>query len=138
MDKYTVVTTFQKRLLNPVLRSLLLRGIPLPGVALLETIGRVSGQPRYTPVGDGTDGDRFWIITEHGHRADYVRNIGANPRVRVRIGDTWRSGTARVTGEAPADRARILGRSNLNRRLNDAIVRAVGTEMLTIRVDLEP
>ncbi|TML78566.1 MAG: nitroreductase family deazaflavin-dependent oxidoreductase [Actinobacteria bacterium] len=57
------------------------RGIAPRSHALLETIGRKSGQPRRTPVGNGLRGDKFWIVTEHGHSTAYVKNIKANPRV---------------------------------------------------------
>ena len=53
---------------------------------------------------NGVDGDAFWIVTEHGHRADYVRNIEANPRVRVRSGRKWRAGTAQPVDEDPEAR----------------------------------
>src|SRR5271170_1861713 len=43
------------------------------------------GQTRRTPVCDGLDGDTFWLVAQRGHRADWVRNIAANPRVRVKF-----------------------------------------------------
>lgn len=44
---------------NRVLRQALRRGIAPPAVALLETTGRRSGQPRHTPVCNGLDGEWF-------------------------------------------------------------------------------
>ena len=77
---------------------------------MLETIGRKSGLPRRNPVGDGLDGDTFWIVAEHGRRAAYVRNIEANPRVRVRVRGKWRSGTAvTLPDDDPRERQRIMG-----------------------------
>jgi deazaflavin-dependent oxidoreductase (nitroreductase family) len=123
-----------RRLVNPVVRSLLERGIAPRSHALLETVGRTSGLPRRVPVGNGLRGDTFWIVTEHGYAADYVRNIQRNPRVRVKVGLRWRDGTAHLLPEDDvAARLRLL-----RRPLNDAIVRLVGTEHLTIRVDLDP
>jgi deazaflavin-dependent oxidoreductase (nitroreductase family) len=117
---------------NPLVRWLLEHGIAPPTVALLETTGRRSGQPRRTPVGNGLRGDVFWIVTEHGHRAAYVRNIKADPRVRVKVGRKWRSGTAHILEDDDSyERMRML-----KRRSNDTLVRLVGTEHLTIRVDL--
>ena len=75
-----------KYVFNPVVRTLFRLGVPVPGTAILETVGRRSGQPRRTPVTDGLDGETFWIVSEHGHGSAYVRNIEANPGVRVRIG----------------------------------------------------
>ena len=63
------------RLLNPVVRRLLERGLWPQTQALLETTGRKTGSPRRVPVGNGLRGDSFWIVTEHGYAADYVKNI---------------------------------------------------------------
>jgi deazaflavin-dependent oxidoreductase (nitroreductase family) len=131
--KRRISTFISARLVNPIVRRLLERGLAGRSVALLETIGRKSGQPRRTPVGNGLRGDHFWIVTEHGRRAAYVRNIEANPRVRVKVGRRWYEGTAHVVpDDDPRERMRMLGRA-----VNDAMVRLVGTEQLTIRIDLD-
>jgi deazaflavin-dependent oxidoreductase (nitroreductase family) len=122
------------RLVNPVVRRLLERGLMPRTHALLETTGRKSGLPRRVPVGNGLRGDTFWIVTEHGNSADYVKNIRKDPRVRVKVGRRWRSGTAHVLeGDDVGERFR-----ELRRPVNDALVRAVGTEHLTVRIDLDP
>jgi deazaflavin-dependent oxidoreductase (nitroreductase family) len=139
MDKYHAVRSVQRRLMNPLVRGTLSRGWRIPGYALLETTGRQSGLPRRTPVGDGLDGDTFWIVAEHGRRADYVRNIEAERRVRVLVRGRWRSGTAvPLPGDDPRERQRTLGRHRPGRRINDAAVRAFGTDLLTVRIDLDP
>jgi deazaflavin-dependent oxidoreductase (nitroreductase family) len=122
------------RLLNPIVKAAANAGIPLPSVVILETIGRKSGQPRRNPVGKAIEGDTLWIVAEHGRRAAYVRNIEANPRVRVRIGRRWRAGTARPL---PDDDPRARQR-RLPNKLNSAFVRAMGSDLLTVRVDLDP
>jgi deazaflavin-dependent oxidoreductase (nitroreductase family) len=120
------------RLVNPVIRPLL-EHARLPGWALLETTGRRSGQPRRVPLGDGLRGNAFWIVTEHGWAADYVKNIQADPHVRVKTRGRWRTGTAHIlTDDDPVTRLRWLGRP-----VNDTMLRLVGTEQLTIRVDLD-
>ncbi|MFE9056085.1 nitroreductase family deazaflavin-dependent oxidoreductase [Streptomyces mutabilis] len=124
--KYRAVTAFQRRL-NAVTRR-------LPGQTLLETTGRVSGLPRRTPVGGRRVGDSFWLVSEFGERSQYVRNIRADPRVRVRIRGRWHTGTAHLLADDdPIARMRHLP------RLNSLAVRAmgVGTGHLTVRVDLE-
>jgi deazaflavin-dependent oxidoreductase (nitroreductase family) len=141
--KHRVVHTLQKYLLNPPIKLLLGWGIVLPGYAFLETTGRRSGKPRRTPVGNGLVGDTFWIVTEHGRRAGYVHNLQANPRVRVKLrsglGMRWRTGTAHVLpDDDPRARQRELGRGHPLRALNAVAVRGMGTELLTVRVDLEP
>ena len=137
MDKFRAVTSFQRRVLNPVVRGWLGRGLPLPGYALLETIGRTSGLPRTTPVGDGLEGSTFWIVAEHGRRAAYVRNLEAHPRVRVRVRGRWRTGTARILpDDDPRERQRRLSH-RLAARINAASVRGFGTDLLTVRIDLD-
>jgi deazaflavin-dependent oxidoreductase (nitroreductase family) len=139
MDKYRAVRFVQRRLMNPLVRGTLSRGWRIPGYALLETTGRKSGLPRRTPVGDGLDGDTFWIVAEHGRRADYVRNLETERRVRVLVRGRWRSGTAvPLPDDDPRERQRTLGRHRPGRRINDAAVRAFGTELLTVRIDLDP
>ena len=121
------------RLLNPVMRRLLEAGLAPRGWALLETTGRRSGEPRRVPVGDGLRGAHFWIVAEHGRHADYVRNIEHDPRVRVKVGRRWYAGTARLL---PDDDPRARLRT-LRRPLNDAALRAMASEMLVVRVDLD-
>ena len=131
--KRRLVTWLQVRLLNPPIRALAARGLA-PGVVLLETTGRKSGEPRRTPVSNGLEAgtDTFWIVAEMGGRAAYVRNVEADPRVRIRLRRGWRSGTAHVVGaDDPRARLRTLS------RLNAAGVRAMGTDLLVIRVDLD-
>ena len=60
---------------NRVMRWQLRHGLAPRAFALLETTGRTSGVPRYTCVGNGLDGDTFWLIAAHGRQADWVRNI---------------------------------------------------------------
>ena len=133
MDKRTVATATAKYLVSPPVRLVAGRRF-WPWHALLETTGRKSGRPRTTPVGDGLDGDTFWIVSEHGRRSAYVRNIEASPQVRVRVGGRWRDGVAHLMpGDDPKERQRRLGRP-----INALTVRAVGTDLLTVRIDLEP
>ena len=121
------------RLVNPVVRRLIAGGLWPRTQALLETTGRRTGQPRRTPVGNGLREGSFWIVTEHGYAADYVKNIQADPRVRVKVGRDWYSGTARILpDDDPLERLRWL-----DRPVNDAALRLVGTQQLTIRVDLD-
>ena len=121
------------RVVNPVVRPLIARGLFPRTHALLETTGRRSGLPRQVPVGNGLRGNTFWIVSEHGYRSAYVKNIQENPRVRVKIGRRWREGTAHILpDDDPIRRFRAL-----RRPANDALVRLAGTELLTIRVDLD-
>jgi deazaflavin-dependent oxidoreductase (nitroreductase family) len=131
--KYRLMTTIE-RLNNRLTTFALRRGIAPRAFALLETIGRRSGRPRHTPVGNGLIGDTFWLVAAHGDQADYVRNVRADPRVRVKIGRQWRSGTAAVLVD---DDVRARSRT-LPHQWDAAIGRLMATSPLTIRIDLEP
>ena len=129
MDKRTFSRGLAKYAVNPFVK--LVAGY-MPFWSLLETKGRKSGLPRRNPVGNGLDGDTFWIVAEHGNKAAYVRNIKADPHVRVRVGGRWRSGYAHLMPEDdPRARQRTM------RRGNAAFVRLMGTELLTVRIDLD-
>ena len=131
--KRAVARFITNRLVNPVLRPLLAHGLWPRTQALLETRGRKSGVARRTPVGNGLRDGEFWIVTEHGYAADYVRNIQAEPRVRVKVGRTWHAGTAHLLpGDDPQERLRWL-----RRPVNDSMLRLVGTQQITIRIDLD-
>jgi deazaflavin-dependent oxidoreductase (nitroreductase family) len=134
VNKRRVSTFLSARLFNPLVKAAANAGLPLPGVVILETTGRKSGQPRRNPVGKALVGDTLWIVAEHGRRAGYVRNISANPRVRVKLGRRWRTGTAHpMPDDDPRERQR-----RIPNKLNSASVRVMGTDLLTVRVDLDP
>jgi deazaflavin-dependent oxidoreductase (nitroreductase family) len=124
MDKRHLVDAIH-RIVNPIARR-------LPTQVVLETTGRVSGQPRRTPIGGRRVGDVFWFVSMNGEAADYVRNIKADNTVRIRIGGRWRTGRAHVLPEDDA-MARNAQLSWANRTANSAL----GTELLTVRVDLD-
>jgi deazaflavin-dependent oxidoreductase (nitroreductase family) len=124
------------RLIDRVARAAVRVGLGRRSTALIETTGRSSGKSRVTPVTNGLDGDVFWIVTEHGHKANYVRNIEANPRVRVNAGRGWRTGTARIVDDDPEARLAQIVALNPRARSNADIVRNTGTENLVIRIDL--
>lgn len=126
--KRRLVVAFQKYCLNPLTKPL--AGI-LPGWILLETTGRKSGKKRRTPLGGTKQGSSFWVVSEHG-RSNYVRNIEADPRVRVRMRGRWRDGTAHVMPDDDAD-ARRKTQSAWNR----SAVRTFGTDLLSVRIDLD-
>lgn len=118
---------------NAVLRRALLRGLGPNAFALLETTGRRSGLPRRTPVGNGLDGSTFWLVAAHGDQSDHVRNIAAQPRVRVLVERRWRTGTATpLPDDDPVARGRTL-----RYQWDAAIGRALATTPLTVRIDLD-
>jgi len=122
--KRRIVHTVQRLVVNPV-------GRKLPET-MLETIGRKSGQPRHTAVGGRVVDNQFWMVSEHGGHSHYVLNIEANPRVRVRIGGRWRTGTAHLLPEDDA-----VARLSQLPSMNSAVVKLMGSDLLTVRVDLD-
>jgi deazaflavin-dependent oxidoreductase (nitroreductase family) len=141
--KILIVRTLQRWTINPLMRLLMGIGVNPLGLAILETRGRMSGRPRRTPVGNGRTGTTFWIIAEHGAHAGYVRNIQHDPRVRVRLRVGWRyrwvPGIAEIlpNDDALARQRRII-RWHPLRALNAMNVRVLGTDLLTVRVQLLP
>ena len=136
-----IVDRLQKSVVNPLDKLAFSLRTPPPGDALLETIGRQTGQPRVTPVCDCLEGDTFWIIAQRARSADFVKNIDANARVRVKgsLSDaSWRAGRAQIlVDDDPKERTRILSRGNRWRRLCLQTSASVATDPLTIRVDLD-
>jgi deazaflavin-dependent oxidoreductase (nitroreductase family) len=119
------VSFFHRHVANPVTRR-------LPTQVLLETTGRSSGRPRRTPIGGRLVGAEFWLVSDHGEASDYIRNIKANTRVRVRIRGRWRAGTAfLLPDDDPKARLATLP------RFNSSLVRALGTDLLSVRIDLD-
>ncbi|CAN5739833.1 nitroreductase family deazaflavin-dependent oxidoreductase [soil metagenome] len=121
----TATTFFQKRIANPLMRR-------NPFQTLLETTGRKSGEPRRTPLGGKLVGNQFWFVSEFGEQSQYIRNIKADPRVRVRLRGKWHSGTAHLMhGDDAQARLRNLP------QFNSFGVRTFGTNLLTVRVDCD-
>jgi len=139
--KVLVARTWQRYVLNPLMRLLLSIGLNPLGLAILETRGRVTGKTRRVPVGNGRKGDSFWIIAEHGTRAGYVNNIKHDPRVRVRLRIglryRWVPGIATVCpDDDPLARQRKIIAWHPLRALNAIYVRVFGADLLTVHVRL--
>jgi deazaflavin-dependent oxidoreductase (nitroreductase family) len=125
-----ILRAFQKRIGNPLFGWS--AGF-VPGWVMIETMGRRTGRPHRVPVGGGVRGGSVWVVASVGRKSDYVRNIEADPRVRVRVHGRWRTGTAYVNaGDDPRPRALRMN------PLNGLFVILAGIELLTIRIDLEP
>ena len=81
-------------------------------VCHLATIGRRSGRWRLVELWFATDGTRVYALAGGRDRAHWVRNLTADPRVRLRLGGQGGrtiDGVARVVSDAAEDaRARQL------------------------------
>lgn len=71
---------------------------PLIGriILLLTTTGRKSGKKRVTPLQYEKIGAEYYLGAARGLKADWVRNIQADPQVEVRVGAKHFIGTAEV------------------------------------------
>jgi deazaflavin-dependent oxidoreductase (nitroreductase family) len=125
--------------MNPLVSALGRVGIHPPLTVELETIGRKSGEPRRVPLNGRAEDHQLWVISQHGRRAGWAYNVTANPRVRVRIKDEWRSGTA--TFEPDDDvvaRARTIGGGG---KIGGAAVavgmRALQSDPISVRITFD-
>jgi deazaflavin-dependent oxidoreductase (nitroreductase family) len=65
----------------------------------LTTVGRTTGEPRQIDIWFIQSQGKFYVLAEHFHRAQWVKNIASNPRVHVRVGDQEFEATARSLHE---------------------------------------
>jgi deazaflavin-dependent oxidoreductase (nitroreductase family) len=124
------IVFLQRYLLNPPMKVAVWLGL-VPGHMLVETTGRVSGNARRTVVGCHRVGETLWVVAEQGRHAGYVRNLEANPQVRLRLGRRWRPASAHIV-DADDPVARLRHFSDAHAR----IVHRVGTALLSVRFDL--
>jgi deazaflavin-dependent oxidoreductase (nitroreductase family) len=114
------------RVVNPPTR-------PLAGIApwwvLLETTGQRTGLTRRTPLAAGPKNERgMWLIAVHGRHSAWVRNLEAQPQVRLRHRGRWYDGTAATHD---VDQAQL---DQFNRYAK-AGPRTLGVDPLLVRVD---
>lgn len=65
----------------------------------LTTTGRVTGQPREIEIWFVESKGNFYVLAEHFYKAQWVRNIQHNARVRVRVGNRNFEAAARILDE---------------------------------------
>lgn len=125
---------------NPWMRFWFRAGLVPAAFGLVETTGRRSGLARRTPVSGALAGQSYWLVAANG-ASSYVRNLQAQPRVRVQTGRRWRSGVALCLPEDdPVARRRwISDHTGLLGRLDGLVFSALASGApLTVRIDLEP
>ena len=71
----------------------------------LETIGRVTGRPHTVEMWYAAEGRTLYLLAGGGDRADWVRNLRHQPRVRVRVATTTFDATAETVAN-PGEEAR--------------------------------
>ena len=103
-------------------------------VCRLITIGRTSGQPRDIEIWFAAAGDRVFLLSGGRDAAHWVRNVQADPAVRVRIGGRTFEGRASVvegTIDDPVVRDALgakYGRTSLRDWLRDSLPVAIALE----------
>jgi deazaflavin-dependent oxidoreductase (nitroreductase family) len=70
---------------------------------VLVTTGRASGEPREVTLWFAVTGGRVVLLSGGGRDAHWVRNLEADPRVRLRAGGVEVTGHARVVRGGPED-----------------------------------
>ena len=138
LRKFRFERSMGRIVMNPVVAALDRLGIRSSLVVELETVGRKSGEPRRVPLAGRVDGNDLWVISQHGRRAGWAHNIAANPKVRVRIDNEWRTGTATFE---PDDDVRARGRSfggrgRLGQSATALTMRAMESDPISVRIAL--
>jgi len=105
----------------------------VPRTAVIETIGRRTGLPRRVAVAARRSGNEVWLVAGIGRRANYVRNIEADPNVRVRMSGRWSSGKAVICDEDDARKRKY----NVS-FANGIFLAIAGGDHLSVRIDLIP
>ena len=101
----------------------------------LETIGRRTGRLRRVPVAAAFDDTGAWLISQHGTRSGWTANITADPHVRIREGERWRTGTAQLVPDDDVDaRARTFASHPAFAALTAATFRALQSAPISVRI----
>ena len=112
---------------------------PLIGnlVLLLTTIGRKSHKPRVTPLQYEEIEGRIYLGSALGQKADWFRNIRADPRVEVRLKSRRFSGLAETVTDPKRIADFLEVRLCRHPRMISAMLRAEGIRIPPERCDLE-
>jgi deazaflavin-dependent oxidoreductase (nitroreductase family) len=105
----------------------------VPRTAIVETTGRRTGLRRRVPVAARRSGNEVWVVAGAGRKARYVKNIEADPRVRVKIGGRWLAGTATIRPDDDARKRRYWVSLQ-----NGLFLAIVGDENVSVRIDVAP
>ena len=103
----------------------------------LTTTGRKSGRPREIEIWFHLEGRTLYLLAEGRGRANWVRNLRADPSVTVRIGDQAFGGTARIVED---DAEELLARRALPAKYRGSYSEHLtewGETALPLAVDLE-
>lgn len=103
--RYLAPDAITRRILNPLMRTLVRLGIGVRGGRILHVRGRTTGEWRTTPVNPLTlDGQRY-LVAPRG-RTQWVRNLRAAGEGRLQLGRRYEAFTAIEL--ADADKAPVI------------------------------
>ena len=105
-------------------------------VLLLTTVGRKSGRNRVTPLVYDQRGGVILVASARGDRADWLRNLQANPKVQVRIGRREFAALAAVVSDHDQIADYLERQFIRNPRMFGAILRSEGLPSQPSRDDL--
>lgn len=105
-------------------------------VLLLTTSGRKSGRRRVTPLQYEELDGKIYVTAAYGLKADWVRNILANPCVQVRVKERRFQGVARVITDPERIADMLELRLKRHPRMIAAILRTEGLPAKPDRADL--
>jgi deazaflavin-dependent oxidoreductase (nitroreductase family) len=103
----------------------------------LTTTGRVSGRPHTIEIWFALSGPTLYMLAGNGYGSDWVKNIGRDPAVTVRIGDVTWAGRGRVVDSPDEDAlARRIVVEKYQPRDSDDLS-GWGRSALAVAVDLQ-
>ena len=104
----------------------------------LTTRGRVTGSDHEIEIWYVREQSTIFMLAGAGEQSDWVRNLQAEPSVRVRIDDVTHSGRGRVVTDADEDRhARAVVFEKYQPR-NDGELVTWRERALPVAIDLDP
>lgn len=109
-------------------------------VCYLETIGRRTGNPHEIEIWFASeDGGSLYLLSGGRDRADWVRNIRANPACRVRFGSEWFEGVASEIEGGPDElKGRQIVAAKYYGWREGPLPNQWASESLPVRIDLIP
>jgi len=106
-------------------------------VLILTTTGRVTGKPRVTPLQYEKIGEEIYVGAARGLKSDWVKNILADPHVKIQVKSRQFHGVAEVIAN-PSEIADYLEiRLKNHPRMVGAMLKADGIPSKPNRTQLE-
>lgn len=99
-----------------------------PPILILTTTGRISGLPRQTPLQYELIDGVYYAGSMRGDKADWYRNILADPRVMLKVGQRQFPALAEAIDDSEQVLSFLIYRLQRSPRMITAIMRADGLQ----------